>query len=83
VYLHPSAVNIELIPAPVVLQSPAAPPLSHCDREAARPPQPDIVIDGARELFMGGVPVSGMIGLAVAAGVMLLIGTMQFRRSGV
>ena len=40
-------------------------------------------IDSARELFMGGVPVSGMIGLAVAAGMMLLIGTVQFRRSGV
>jgi hypothetical protein len=40
-------------------------------------------IDSVRELFMGGVPVSGMIGLAVAAGGMLVIGTEQFRRTGV
>ncbi len=40
-------------------------------------------IDSVRELFMGGVPVGGMIGLAVAAGVMLVIGTVQFRRTGV
>ena len=39
-------------------------------------------IDSVRELFMGGVPVSGMIGLA-AAGVMVCVGTVQFRRSGV
>jgi len=40
-------------------------------------------IDSVRELFMGGMPVGGMIGLAVAAGVMLVIGTVQFRRTGV
>ena len=40
-------------------------------------------IDSARELFMGGMPVEGMIGLAVAAGVMLGVGTVQFRRTGV
>jgi hypothetical protein len=59
----------------------AAPPLSHYERKAA--PQPNIAIDGARELFMGEMPVSGMIGLAVAAGVMLFIGTVQFRKTGV
>ncbi len=40
-------------------------------------------IDSVRELFMGGMPVTGMAGLAVAAGVMLVIGTVQFRRTGV
>lgn len=40
-------------------------------------------IDSVRELFMGGMPVVGMAGLAVAAGVMLVIGTVQFRRTGV
>jgi ABC-2 type transport system permease protein len=40
-------------------------------------------IDSVRELFMGGMPVAGMVGLAVAAGVMLVIGTVQFRRTGV
>jgi ABC-2 type transport system permease protein len=40
-------------------------------------------IDSARELFMGGMPVVGMVGLAVAAGVMLGVGTVQFRRTGV
>jgi ABC-2 type transport system permease protein len=39
-------------------------------------------IDSVRELFMGGMPVAGMAGLAVAAGVMLVIGTVQFRRTG-
>ncbi|MCJ7623633.1 MAG: ABC transporter permease, partial [Anaerolineaceae bacterium] len=40
-------------------------------------------IDSVRELFMGGMPVAGMVGLAVAAGAMLVIGTVQFRRTGV
>jgi len=30
------------------LYTPSAPPLSHRDRQAARPPQPNIVTDGAR-----------------------------------
>ena len=34
-------------------------------------------------LFMGGMPVEGMVGLAVAAGVMVCVGTVQFRRTGV
>ena len=46
-----SAVSIELIPAPLVLQSFAAPPLPHCIQEAARPPQPDIAANGARVLY--------------------------------
>jgi ABC-2 type transport system permease protein len=40
-------------------------------------------IDSVWDLFMGGMPVRGMIGLAVAAGMMLVIGTVQFRRSSV
>jgi len=32
------------------LHPPAAPPLSHCNREAARPPQPNTATDGARVL---------------------------------
>ncbi|HJH31519.1 MAG TPA: multidrug ABC transporter permease [Methanosarcinaceae archaeon] len=40
-------------------------------------------IDSIRELFMGGMPVEGILGLAVAAGVMLWIGVVQFRRTGV
>ncbi len=34
-------------------------------------------------LFMGGMPVEGMVGLAVAAGVMVGVGVVQFRRTGV
>ena len=40
-------------------------------------------IDSIRELFMGGIPVEGMVGLAVAAGVMVCVGVVQFRRTGV
>ena len=40
-------------------------------------------IDSIRELFMGGVPVEGIVGLAVAAGVMVGVGVVQFRRTGV
>ncbi|KAF5412277.1 MAG: hypothetical protein C5S43_02125 [Candidatus Methanocomedens sp.] len=40
-------------------------------------------IDSVRELFMGGMPVAGMVGLAVAAGVMVGVGVVQFRRTGV
>ncbi|MBW2662944.1 MAG: ABC transporter permease, partial [Deltaproteobacteria bacterium] len=40
-------------------------------------------IDSIRELFMGGLPVEGMVGLAVAAGVMVGVGIVQFRRTGV
>ena len=31
----------------------------------------------------GGMPVEGMVGLAVAAGVMVEVGIVQFRRTGV
>jgi len=48
--------------------------------EKQRLPQPNTGVESARELFMAGVPVSGMIGLAVVAGVMLLIGMVQCRR---
>ncbi|HJH29339.1 MAG TPA: multidrug ABC transporter permease [Methanosarcinaceae archaeon] len=40
-------------------------------------------IDCIRELFAGGLPVEGMVGLAVAAGIMVCVGTVQFRRTGV
>jgi ABC-2 type transport system permease protein len=40
-------------------------------------------IDSIRELFMGGLPVEGIVGLAVAAGVMVGVGVVQFRRTGV
>ena len=40
-------------------------------------------IDSIRVLFAGGLPVEGMVGLAVAAGVMVCVGTVQFRRTGV
>ena len=40
-------------------------------------------IDSIRELFMGGIPVEGIVGLAVAAGVMVCVGVVQFRRTGV
>ncbi|MGP8321243.1 MAG: ABC transporter permease [Methanosarcinaceae archaeon] len=40
-------------------------------------------IDSIRELFMGGIPVEEMVGLAVAAGIMVGVGVVQFRRTGV
>ena len=40
-------------------------------------------IDSIREMFMGGIPVEGIVGLAVAAGVMVCVGVVQFRRTGV
>ena len=43
----------------------AAPPRSHCDRETARPPQPNTATDGAPPLFLGRVHVGGMVGLAL------------------
>lgn len=38
-------------------------------------------IDSARMLFEGGIPVYGIISLAIGAGVILLIGTYQFRKA--
>jgi ABC-2 type transport system permease protein len=38
-------------------------------------------IDSARILFQGGIPVQGLIGLAIGAGVMVLLGTYQFRKA--
>jgi ABC-2 type transport system permease protein len=38
-------------------------------------------IDSTRILFEGGIPVHGILGLAAGAGVMLLIGTYQFRKA--
>lgn len=40
-------------------------------------------IDSIRVLFAGGLPVEGMVGLSVAAGVMVCVGIVQFRRTGV
>jgi len=52
-------------------------------RFAARLNPVSYAIDSTRELFMGGMPVEGMVGLAVAAGVMVCVGTVLFRRTGV
>lgn len=38
-------------------------------------------IDSARILFQGGIPVQGLIGLAIGAGIMVLLGTYQFRKA--
>jgi ABC-2 type transport system permease protein len=38
-------------------------------------------IDSARMLFEGGIPVNGIIGLAIGAGIMVLLGTYQFRKA--
>jgi ABC-2 type transport system permease protein len=40
-------------------------------------------IDSIRELFTGGIPFEGIAGLAVAAVVMLMIGTYRFRKATV
>lgn len=38
-------------------------------------------IDSIRTLFEGGMPVQGLIGLAIGAGIMILLGTYQFRKA--
>jgi ABC-2 type transport system permease protein len=38
-------------------------------------------IDSARTLFEGGIPVHGLISLAIGAGIMVLLGTYQFRKA--
>ncbi|PAV12155.1 multidrug ABC transporter permease [Methanosarcina spelaei] len=38
-------------------------------------------IDSTRILFQGGIPVQGLIGLAIGAGIMVLLGTYQFRKA--
>lgn len=38
-------------------------------------------IDSIRTLFEGGMPVQGLIGLAIGAGIMVLLGTYQFRKA--
>lgn len=38
-------------------------------------------IDSTRMLFEGGVPVYGIISLAIGAGIMVLLGTYQFRKA--
>lgn len=38
-------------------------------------------IDSTRTLFEGGIPVHGLISLTIGAGVMVLIGTYQFRKA--
>ena len=38
-------------------------------------------IDSTRMLFEGGIPVYGIIGLAIGAGIMVLLGTYQFRKA--
>jgi len=38
-------------------------------------------IDSTRVLFEGGIPVNGLIGLAIGAGIMVLLGTYQFRKA--
>jgi len=38
-------------------------------------------IDSTRMLFEGGIPFYGIMGLAVGAGIMVLLGTYQFRNA--
>jgi ABC-2 type transport system permease protein len=38
-------------------------------------------IDSTRILFEGGTPVYGIMGLAIGAGIMLILGTYQFRKA--
>jgi len=38
-------------------------------------------IDSTRTLFEGGIPVQGLISLAIGAGIMVLLGTYQFRKA--
>lgn len=38
-------------------------------------------IDSIRTLFEGGMPIHGLIGLAIGAGIMILLGTYQFRKA--
>jgi ABC-2 type transport system permease protein len=38
-------------------------------------------IDSTRMLFEGGIPVYGIIGLAMGAGIMVFLGTYQFRKA--
>jgi ABC-2 type transport system permease protein len=38
-------------------------------------------IDSTRMLFEGGTPIYGIIGLAIGAGIMVLLGTYQFRKA--
>lgn len=38
-------------------------------------------IDSTRILFEGGIPVNGLIGLTIGAGIMVLLGTYQFRKA--
>jgi ABC-2 type transport system permease protein len=38
-------------------------------------------IDSTRMLFEGGIPVHGLMGLAIGAGIMVLLGTYQFRKA--
>ncbi len=38
-------------------------------------------IDSTRILFEGGIPFYGLLGLAIGAGVMVLLGTYQFRKA--
>lgn len=38
-------------------------------------------IDSTRTLFEGGIPVHGLISLAIGAGIMVLLGTYQFRKA--
>lgn len=38
-------------------------------------------IDSTRMLFEGGIPVYGILGLAIGAGIVVLLGTYQFRRA--
>ena len=43
------------------LCSPAAPLLFHCDREAARPTQPEIPTDGVRVFYDAGSGFEGLL----------------------
>ena len=49
------------------LHLPSPPPLSHCDREAARPPQPNTAANGARVFCDAGVGLGCCLVLLAAA----------------
>jgi ABC-2 type transport system permease protein len=50
-------------------------------RVMARPNPVSYAIDSTRMLFEGEIPVYGILGLVVGAGIMVLLGTYQFRKA--
>lgn len=52
-------------------------------RSMARLNPVSYAIDSTRMLFEGGIPVHGLMGLAIGAGIMVLLGKYQFRKADV